>query len=158
MSRLSSWQTLVGEVWQSQVAYGLTLVWPLAALLLWVDSLRRQELTRILFGAMPVVAIIGYALVHAYQARLPGMVLCNGYMLVLGVAVLVRGVQARRLGTINGGMVILAALIVSRFFDADLSLTVRGVVFIVLGVAFLGANLVVMRQKGAEPCSARQSS
>ena len=45
---------------------------------------------------------------------------------------------------------LLAALIVTRFFDANVSFVVRGVAFIILGIGFLGANLLLsQRGKGA---------
>ena len=60
---------------------------------------------------------------------------------MLGVAALFIGVRERRLGKINGGMLILSVLIVMRFFDMDIGFIAKGIVFIVLGIAFLVANI-----------------
>ena len=60
------------------------------------------------------------------------------------------GLRTRRMGTINAGMLILAAVIVSRFFDADIGFVLRGVAFIILGIGFLVTNLVLMRRQGAQ--------
>ncbi|OQW95147.1 MAG: hypothetical protein BWK77_08005 [Verrucomicrobia bacterium A1] len=77
--------------------------------------------------------------------RGPAPALFNAYVLVLGVAALFIGVRERRLGKINGGMLILSVLIVLRFFDMDIGFVAKGIVFIVLGIAFLLANIFVSR-------------
>ena len=78
--------------------------------------------------------------------------LLNLYLLVAGVSVLVRGVRRERIGTVNLGMLILAALVAARFFDTDLGLMVRGIGFILLGAAFLSANAFLVRRfRGLRP-------
>ena len=67
----------------------------------------------------------------------------------MGVGLLVRGFRARRIGTVNAGLLVVFALILLRFFDEDLGFAVRGVVFVLLGLAFLAVNLVLARRKGA---------
>ena len=47
------------------------------------------------------------------------------------------------------GLLVVFALILLRFFDEDLGFAVRGVVFVLLGLAFLAVNLVLARRKGA---------
>ena len=70
-------------------------------------------------------------------------------LLSVGVGLLVRGFRARRTGTVNAGLLVVFALILLRFFDEDLGFAVRGVVFVLLGLAFLAVNLVLARRKGA---------
>jgi dipeptide/tripeptide permease len=65
------------------------------------------------------------------------------------VGTLWRGLREDRLGLVNGGMLMLAGLIITRFFDSDLGFVVRGLAFIVVGVGFLAANMVLIRRKGA---------
>jgi len=77
-----------------------------------------------------------------------GMILFNVYLAVLGVGTLVTGLRGRRLGVVNAGMFVLAALILCRFFDSDLGFLLRGVAFILIGVGFLATNLVLLRWKG----------
>jgi hypothetical protein len=43
-------------------------------------------------------------------------------------------------------MLILTAVLVARFFDSDLGFVARGVAFILIGVGFLSANLVMVRK------------
>lgn len=60
-----------------------------------------------------------------------------------------RGARKEALGTLNLGMLILSALIVCRFFDADLSFVLRGILFVLLGIGFFAANywLISKRNK-----------
>jgi hypothetical protein len=46
-------------------------------------------------------------------------------------------------------MLMLAGLIVTRFFDSDLGFVVRGLAFIGVGIGFLATNVVLIRRKGA---------
>ena len=48
----------------------------------------------------------------------------------------------------NVGLLVMAALILARFFDSDLNFLLRGLIFIALGIAFLMANLMMLRRKG----------
>jgi hypothetical protein len=68
------------------------------------------------------------------------------YLAGLGLATLGEGLAERRPGTINAGVLVLLAVIIGRFFSSDASFTAKGVVFIICGVVFLGANLVVSRR------------
>ena len=125
-------------------------VWFILAVLLWVESLVRRRLAGSMFGAMPVVAAIGYlTAVGRGGDVLLATVLFDVFLFVLGVGTLWRGLREDRLGVVNGGMLMLAALIITRFFDSDLGFVVRGLAFIGVGIGFLAANVVLIRRKGA---------
>jgi len=52
---------------------------------------------------------------------------------------------------VNTGMLMLAILIIARFFDSEISFVIKGLVFIAVGIGFLVTNIVLVRQKrGAE--------
>ncbi|MBU1693671.1 MAG: DUF2157 domain-containing protein [Verrucomicrobia bacterium] len=74
----------------------------------------------------------------------------NGYLFALGLIILVTGARQRQIGKVNGGMLILGSLIVLRFFDSDLSFVAKGIVFILLGLGFLAANMIMLRRKGGD--------
>ena len=59
------------------------------------------------------------------------------------------GLRSERLSIVNIGMGILALLIITRFFDSELSFVARGLAFIAVGCAFLITNIVLTRRKGA---------
>jgi hypothetical protein len=120
------------------------------AVLLWIESLARRRLAGSMFGAMPVVAAIGYFTASGREGGvLLATILFDIFLLVLGVGTLWRGLREDRLGAVNSGMLMLAALIVVRFFDSDLGFVVRGLAFIGVGIGFLATNVVLIRRKGA---------
>ncbi|QGM99015.1 DUF2157 domain-containing protein [Methylocystis parvus] len=128
---------------------GLVLVvgWLIASLALLGDALRRGAVAQTLLGALPLVAIISFFLVKA--SPWAAVALMNLYVFGLGVGVLAAGLRSHRLGTMNAGMMILSALILCRFFDADIGFVARGVTFILIGAGFLAANLLMLRKRGA---------
>ena len=71
------------------------------------------------------------------------------YLLAAGLWLLVTGLRINKQGQMNVGLLAITALIVARFFDTDLNFLLRGLIFIALGIAFLVANVVMLRRKGA---------
>jgi hypothetical protein len=121
---------------------------PVSALVLLVTTVRRRTTTGLVLGALPVVAIVGYclaALMETYAAA----VLFNLYVLAAGVWLMVSGIKNAMQGLMNIGLATVAALITARFFDSEMSFFVRGLTFIALGSAFLVANVLMLRRKGA---------
>lgn len=105
-----------------------------------------------LFPAIfPLVTLAGYALTS--QTGHPGipLVVFNLFVFAFGVTLLVSGVNRGALGRVNAGMLMLAAVIVLRFFDSDLSLVARGLVFVALGIAFLVVNGILSRRFRRSP-------
>lgn len=139
------------EAWRhsgnwSALAHSPLIIWPVVALALLVYTLTRRNVIAALFGALPVVSLIGVSL-----TGIPLLVLMNLYMLGLGVALIALGVRDRRLGVVNLGMLVTATLIIARFFDADMSFVVRGLAFIAVGIGFLVTNiLLVQRTRGVK--------
>ena len=71
------------------------------------------------------------------------------YVMVAGLGLLIAGIRGQSLAQMNTGLFIVSALLVARFFDGDLGFLLRGLIFIALGSAFLIANVVMLRRKGA---------
>lgn len=126
--------------------YGLAILLPVLATGLLVMAFRRNDRSHLLFGILPVIAVVSYAMAAAMNTEFPAMLLFNIYVLVLGLRTVIVGIRQSRIGTVNAGMLILAALIVARFFDVDMSFMARGIAFIVLGIGFLATNLVLMKR------------
>jgi uncharacterized membrane protein len=147
------WDEISRHVWWGHLehtpAEWLTaLAWPVVAIGLWVAAWRRREVSELLLGAMPVFAVLGQALA-VHEMEVAAAVLFNVYVLVVAVTLIANGVKVQRLGIINAGMLLLSALILCRFFDADLGFVARGIAFILIGTGFLVTNLVLLRRKGA---------
>ncbi|EGO64704.1 DUF2157 domain-containing protein [Acetonema longum] len=100
-----------------------------------------------LWGSGPILTVIGVLLAAWDRSGIASAILFNSYLLVLSVYIIIRGVKEEKLGMLNGGMLMLALLIVLRFLDIDLSIIARGLVFVVLGLIFLAANLIMVRRK-----------
>lgn len=121
---------------------------PVAAIILLVLTVRRRTMMGLLFGLAPVLAIGGYALASLSETNAPAAGMFDIYLLVVGLWLLVTGLRATKQGQMNVGLLTLTALVLARFFDSDLSFVLRGVIFIVLGIAFLAANWVMLHRKG----------
>ncbi|MDX9972303.1 MAG: DUF2157 domain-containing protein [FCB group bacterium] len=125
--------------------YILAIALPLVAAALLLRLALRGRPGAFLYGSSFIVAAAGYALASEAGAELP-LTLYNLYVLVLGVGTLAVGIRSGRLAVVNGGMFMIAALIVLRFFDSDIDFIVRGVAFIVLGLCFIGTNIALWRR------------
>lgn len=73
--------------------------------------------------------------------------LINLLILGLGVWAIRSGVKKQHLGELNGGLLLIAALITCRFFDQDFSFVVRGVSFVVIGIGFFIANYLMIKRR-----------
>ncbi len=99
------------------------------------------------FSFIPCVMGFAYILRFFDISGIGATVIMNGYMLWLSVSVIAVGVREQRIGVVNLGMLMIAILIVARFFDIDLSFIVRGVAFVLVGIGFLVANVILVRRK-----------
>jgi uncharacterized membrane protein len=95
----------------------------------------------------------GFLVVVTHALRLMGIegagwIAFNGWLLAAGSLTLMEGIRSLRLGVTNRGLLALAALVIARFFDTDLSFLWRGVAFVTLGIACLGLNFWLMRRVG----------
>lgn len=75
----------------------------------------------------------------------------NLFLLWTGIFYILRGEEKQHLGWLNFGLLILTVLILCRFFDIDMSFVTRGVLFILMGVGFLFANLRIIRKRKLKP-------
>jgi len=124
----------------------ITMVLVIAAILLFYDNVKRKDLTVSLFGALPLLAILGY-LLNTQSAILPALIF-NAYLFILGINQIYAGFRSGNLSVTNAGMLILAILILARFFDSDISFIFKGLAFILIGIGFLVVNLKLARSWG----------
>ncbi|MDR1192542.1 MAG: DUF2157 domain-containing protein [Verrucomicrobiales bacterium] len=101
----------------------------------------------VLFPGFVSVSVFGLPHVHA-------PLLMNAYVLALGVFTLVRGARRDSLLSMNEGVILLVALMVSRFFNEDYDFVARGVAFVMVGAGFLGMNAwVLVKRKNKKELS-----
>lgn len=127
--------------------YLFTAALPLTAVCLLVTCHRRGKPANMIFGVAPIVAGVAFAISAPRDWPLPGLVIFNAYLLVLSVGSIATGLRKGQLAIVNGGMALLTAQILIRFFDSDMSFLTRGIAFIALGACFLLVNVVLLRTK-----------
>ena len=99
------------------------------------------------FALIPCVIGAGYLVQYFDGSGIGATLILNAYMLGLSISVIAAGVRVYNLAKLNLGMFMMAALIIARFFDMDVSFIVRGVLFVLAGIGFLVANVVIVRRK-----------
>lgn len=79
-----------------------------------------------------------------------GMALTNILLLLAGIYYIHKGGIEDHLGFLNMGLLIITVLVLSRFFDTDMSFVVRGVLFVALGAGFFLANRRLLQKRRAQ--------
>jgi hypothetical protein len=125
--------------------YTLAVLLTIGAAALLIAAILRGRPGAAVYGSSFLVAVTGFALAMTNTPELP-MILYNAYVLLLGIFTLAVGLRSGRLSVVNGGMFLLVALILMRFFDSDVGFAARGVAFIVLGLGFIGTNIALWRR------------
>lgn len=65
----------------------------------------------------------------------------NLYILTGSVLLMFQGINRNRLLLLNGGLIWFSLLVLFRFFDSDIPFVYKGVIFIVIGSAFIATNI-----------------
>jgi uncharacterized membrane protein len=132
--------------WSAAPDYLITFLLVGSAIFMFIQYVKRKELMGSLFGALPVLAFMGYSLSTASLA-LP-VTMFNIFLLAVSIIRIRSGIQTGNLGVINTGMFMLAVLILARFFDSNVGFVVKGLIFIFIGIGFLATNVAILRRKG----------
>ncbi|MDF7799921.1 DUF2157 domain-containing protein [Pontiellaceae bacterium B1224] len=142
----SGWHHKTWGIWlDGGITFGLLLGWILAA----VKSFRKDSIETITLALFPIIGTICFMLGSniGNDANVISAVIFNGFMFFFGLMYIVLGCRNVRLRQLNGGMAVLSLLLVTRLFDQDFGFMARGIVFIVLGICFLLANLFMARRR-----------
>lgn len=67
--------------------------------------------------------------------------LANLYVLIASIIIMSQGISRHRLMLLNAGLLWFSILILFRFFDSDIPFVLKGIVFILIGSAFVGVNI-----------------
>lgn len=154
----SSWHMSRDLAWgqrgaPANFALALALLFPIAALCLaGSDLFRRRWGFSLTAAALPIVAAIAWGVanfceVSTGECSFAAAAVINCYALLLGIDILARGIRTNSIARANFGLLLIAALAISRFFDSDLSFVTRGVGFIIVGAGFLIANILLFRKR-----------
>lgn len=129
--------------WAGIMDYLITAVF-LAAVTYLVFLYQKKERSKPIYVMAPFLALICY-LLSSLNLSGYSVFLFNLFIFVAGIYTIRTGIKERHIGSTNGGMLLITALIVLRFFDMDLSFYVRGLAFIFIGIGFLVSNYLVTR-------------
>lgn len=121
--------------------YIITVFLVILAVSLLVRVFRKRNLLDLSFGIMPILAVICYSTVSAYNNFEMAMWVYSFYVLYLGVVSVVRGVKVNHSGVMNGGIFLLSVILYTRFVDASLGIIERAVLFIAIGICFILSNV-----------------
>lgn len=123
------------------IAIGSFFVWQHS------EAAKRDGLLRFSSMIVPVVGITSVL----WTVGLPdwaAVIAVNIYLFIIGFCLLVRGLRAKLISIFNIGMLLVASLIIARFFDVEADLLVRGILYGILGILLLGGNYLIMKKKG----------
>lgn len=119
------------------------------AIILMVPLIRRQSISKA--EPLSYAFVPGFLLfLLCYVSANASWLLANLVVLIFGIYTIRRGARYNMLGIMNYGLLIIATLIVCRFFDLDLSFVTRGVLFIAVGLSFFFANLYLIRKRNLQ--------
>ena len=154
MTRDTPWGQRSGA---GNIGLALELLFPLIAICLaaW-EFFRKQRRFSLSAAALPVVVALAWEVANLCEysntstnCSFAAATILNCYTLLLGIDILARGIRSNSIARANFGLVLIAALAVSRFFDSDLSFVTRGVGFILVGAGFLFANIMLFKKRAA---------
>jgi uncharacterized membrane protein len=128
-----------------QLGVAAILLLGFAKLLGW--ALRSRNSNALWIGVIPLLVMGRQAIAATVESGALATIIFNVFLFALGLAKLVQGFKTQNVGRANAGLVILFALIIVRFFDADIGFILKGIVFVLLGAAFLAANIMLARRR-----------
>ena len=127
----------------SSIGFFLTLLLALLGLAyhIWSRTYSRDT------PLMPVFLV--FILLHLAGATYPSAatLLTNIVVAVLAVLSIMAGARRDNLGILNYGLLIMTALLICRFFDVNIPFVIRGILFILVGVAFFVANSLIIKKR-----------
>lgn len=98
---------------------------------------------KLVFVLFPIAYLLGL------NVPIIGAVIMNLLLLLIGIFFIYKGNERNHLGVLNFGLLIIATLIICRFFDMNLSFVLRGILFVAIGVGFFLANARILKKKNA---------
>jgi uncharacterized membrane protein len=121
--------------------YLILLILLILVIYLLVKKTTVGEIKKVLpFISIFILALFSFILGSVYESVIPQIVIFNIYTMFLGGWIIYRGITSKLLQRINIGMLTVLLIIVTRFFDMEISFSVKGIIFIVLGIIFLLIN------------------
>ncbi|HRK62075.1 MAG TPA: DUF2157 domain-containing protein [Candidatus Omnitrophota bacterium] len=132
--------------WASAADYVLFACFGFLALRSWAENLKAKQEELSLLGFFPFLI----ALIFALNSSRPGFVmpelLFNLLLLAYGIFCVTGGWRKDSLKLVNGGLAVIALILVTRFGDSSWGILTRAFIFIALGAGFLVLNRAFSRK------------
>lgn len=110
-------------------------------------TLIKKKYEDAVWGIACVLAFIGYVTMSMSNiSYIPFTISFNVFIAALGTLMLVKGFKLENIPRMNWGMIIIALLILMRFFDSNIDFIVKGGVFIIVGISILIFNIFLAKK------------
>lgn len=77
-------------------------------------------------------------------------IISNILLLFLGLNAVKIGVDKTHFGILNYGLLIITSLVFCRFVDTDMGYTIKGILFVVVGLGFFATNYVMLKKQNSK--------
>jgi uncharacterized membrane protein len=134
---------------EALAGYGIVAGLLLLSAWLCTRAWQRRQYRALALGAAGPLAAAVYVAVQFGFPLTAALAVFNLYLLALGWTAVATGLREGNMGPVHAGSLLIAALVLARFFDADLSFLLRGLGFIGIGGAFLLVNAALARRARA---------
>jgi uncharacterized membrane protein len=131
------------------INYVVSILFPITALILAFIAGKKKQWPVTLYAAGLPLALIGFAVSKNSIGMAVITFVFNAYVFCCGLLYLRQGIKNNSSKSMNYGFVMIAGIVILRFFDTDLTFITRGLIFIVLGLSFLMANIYLSKRKAA---------
>lgn len=123
------------------------IAWTFASVVLlvcvWKSISQRNNPQSLWLLSLPVF-VLAYLL---RDSEYISAILINAFVLVLGIRLLEKAVQNNQLGEMNFALLIILVLAACRFFDDQIPFYLRGLLFLIVGIGFVTANILLIRKR-----------
>ncbi len=137
---------VVTSAWHS-LAFEWFLV--AAALSLLALAIQRNDRRVLPLGSVVAVLTVVIALPDGFVNPTLMALLMNAIVVGIGIWFVYMGISGDSTSQLNLGLLLLMALLSSRFFDQDLTFIARGIAFIAMGITLIGMNVWQARRRVA---------
>jgi uncharacterized membrane protein len=94
-----------------------------------------------------IFIIFGIIFLLGIAAPATATIFINVLVFALGILKIKNGADNYNLGSLNYGMFIVAALIICRFYDTEVSFAIRGLIFLLIGIGFFITNYIMLKKQ-----------
>ncbi len=136
-----------GDIVTTQEFIVTAIVFIIATALFTLSTIVHKSIAKLDFMGFTFIIFTLSFILHFYSPFVAAS-LANIYALAIGILIVRGGVHQNSLGRLNYGLLIITSLVICRFFDANISFIVRGLLFIAVGVSFFAVNYYWLKKRG----------